>query len=214
MCNLYRLDVTAAQIADAFDADANGDQWQGDYVAPMRAAPIIRHGAKQQGARWQRFMQGMVWGIAPPSTGKLAGAAHITNVRNLESPFWIGSLKAAPLRCLIPATSFQEWSSRPDPRSGRKTAHWYSVPSQPVFALAGIWRDNGEMPFFAMLTTDANVLVSEVHPKAMPVILHREDYDTWLTGDWKDAKELVASFPSQLMKVDLQPPGAEAGRLL
>jgi putative SOS response-associated peptidase YedK len=43
--------------------------------------------------------------------------------------------------------------------------------------------------------------VGAVHPKAMPVILHAEDYDRWLTAEWKDAKALVEPFPSQLMAV-------------
>ncbi len=53
-----------------------------------------------------------------------------------------------------------------------------------------------------MLTTEPNALVAAVHPRAMPVILHPDDYDRWLRADWKDAQKLVAPFPSQLMAVD------------
>lgn len=40
-------------------------------------------------------------------------------------------------------------------------------------------------------------LVGAVHPKAMPVILHDEDYGAWLRGD--PAEGLARPFPSQLM---------------
>ena len=73
------------------------------------------------------------------------------------------------------------------------------MPSQPVFAFAGIWRDDGEMRSFAMLTTEPNSLIEAVHPKAMPLILHPEDHAVWLSADWKQAQRLVEPYPSQLM---------------
>ena len=57
-----------------------------------------------------------------------------------------------------------------------------------------------------MLTTDPNPLVGSVHPKAMPVILHSYDHDAWLRADWKEARQLVASYPSQLMAMAAAPP--------
>jgi putative SOS response-associated peptidase YedK len=44
-------------------------------------------------------------------------------------------------------------------------------------------------------------LVQPIHEKAMPVILHPEDYERWLDGEVGDARSLAAPFPSQLMKV-------------
>ncbi len=187
MCNLYRLDAAAHDMASLFDADPGVDPWDGGYVAPGRFGPVIT-GQKK------RALRPMHWGYPPPPRGD----RPVTNVRNLESPFWIGNLRHTELRCLIPATRFQEWSGK----SGAKKQHWFSLPSQPIFAMAGIWRDTTDMPVFAMLTTEPNALVEPLHPKAMPVILHPEDYDVWLTADWKDAKRLVAPFPSQLMAVE------------
>jgi putative SOS response-associated peptidase YedK len=195
MCNLYRIDAPANQIAAAFDADAGDDLWLGGYVAPSRFGPVVV-------GRSRRRVAAMAWGIPPPPNG----TAPVTNVRNLESPFWIGSLRNPDLRCLIPATRFQEWSG---PR-GQKRQHWFSVPDQPIFAFAGLWRDDGELPYFAMLTTEPNALVEPIHPKAMPMILHPEDHETWLNGDWKLAQKLVGPFPSQLMAVETMP-GARQG---
>jgi len=187
MCNLYRLDAPAHQIADIFDAQAGGDPWAGGYVAPGRPAPVI---VRQDGGR---VIVPRMWGVPPPPKGD----HPITNIRNLTSPFWIGTLRHIGARCLVPVTSFQEWGGR----AGARTQHWFSLPSQPIFAFAGIMRDS-EVPSFAFLTTDANPLVGSVHPKAMPLILHPEDYESWLAADWKRASQLVAPFPSQLMRME------------
>jgi putative SOS response-associated peptidase YedK len=41
--------------------------------------------------------------------------------------------------------------------------------------------------------------VEAIHPKAMPVILHEEDYGRRLDGDVEEVCSLAAPFPSQLM---------------
>jgi putative SOS response-associated peptidase YedK len=191
MCNLYRLDAPANQIAAHFDADPGTDPWEGGYVAPQRPGPVIISDGRP-GSR--RRIVPRLWGFPPPPKGR----APVTNVRNLESPFWIGTLRHPELRCLVPVTRFQEWSGE----KGSKRAHWFTVPSQPIFAFAGIWRQTDDWATFAFLTCEPNRLVGAVHPKAMPVILHAEDYERWLTADWKDAAALVAPFPSQLMTME------------
>jgi putative SOS response-associated peptidase YedK len=73
---------------------------------------------------------------------------------------------------------------------------------------------DSEVPSFAFLTTDANPLVGSVHPKAMPLILHPEDYESWLAADWKRASHLVAPFPSQLMHMESRPEAARTSENL
>lgn len=197
MCNLYRLDATADKIGAAFGADIGADPWVGGYVAPRRPAPVV---VRQE--RGVRALVPRIWGVPPPPKGE----KPITNVRNLESPFWIGTLRHVGARCLVPVTCFQEWGGRQRARQ----QYWFSIPSQPIFAFAGIVRDS-EVPSFAFLTTDANPLVGSVHPKAMPAILHPQDYDAWLSADWKNARLLIAPFPSQLMHcVEALPSAIEA----
>lgn len=187
MCQLYRLDSHAKAIADLFRAAPGDDPWEGDYVAPGKFAPVIVSG--KEGRR----MVPRVWGVPPPPRVD----RPVVNVRNLESPFWIGTLRHTEFRCLVPVTRFMEWGGV----KGARTQHWFSVPSEPVFAFAGIWRDS-EIPSFAFLTTEANSIVGAVHDKAMPMILHPEDHDRWLHADWKDAQQLVGPYPSQLMVME------------
>ncbi len=83
--------------------------------------------------------------------------------------------------------------------------HWVSLPAQPIFALAGIWRDS-EVASFAYLTTQANEAISAISPKSsqpsMPVILHPEDHETWLSADWDSAQALVEPYPAAYIQVD------------
>ena len=190
MCNLYNLNRSRTEITGQFQA---ADYWQHDmvkhYVAPGLDGPVV---IERDG---QRISGLMTWGV--PNADKL-----MTNVRNLGSPFWRGMLESSHHRCLVPATAFEEWSAKPDPATGKKHAHWFSIPSRPVFAFAGIWRKVEGQPRYAFLTTQPNALIGAVHPKAMPVILEDADYGCWLTATWPEAQRLVAAYPSQLMIAD------------
>ncbi|WP_374406667.1 SOS response-associated peptidase family protein [Pelagerythrobacter sp.] len=95
---------------------------------------------------------------------------------------------------------------RADPETGKKRPYWFSLRAQPIFAFAGIWRPAGPAPFFSFLTTGyegdpAAHVVGAIHPKAIPVILHEEDYDRWLQADLDEALTLPAAFPSQLIEM-------------
>jgi putative SOS response-associated peptidase YedK len=52
---------------------------------------------------------------------------------------------------------------------------------------------------FAVITTDANALVAEIHDR-MPLILASEDYVRWL-GDEPDPADLMRPFPAEPMRM-------------
>lgn len=188
MCNRYRLHAPASSIVEAMSIDVLGEiSLPPDELFPRRPALVVRNAAAGRAAAL------LAWGFPPPA----AASGPVTNVRNLASPFWRSALADPARRCLIPATEFCEWEGD----KGAKIARWFSVPSQPVFALAGLWRpgDTAAGGYFAMLTCAPNQLVAPVHPKAMPVVLHREDYAAWLAAPLDEAKALAVPFPSQLM---------------
>ena len=189
MSLLYRLDATAEEIGRRFHADPGRDPWTGGDVAPGSYAPVIVRTAD----RVRRIVPRQ-WGVPPPPRQLLLGGAPVLTVRNLESPFWIGTLRHTQFRCLVPVTAFGLGGTV----AGTRGQSWFTLPSSPIFAFAGIWRDS-EVPSFAILTCETNRLVGANGATAMPVLLHAEDHDAWLEADWKQAQKLVAPFPSQLM---------------
>lgn len=159
----YRLDAAAPQIASALRADMAGDVWPGGMVVPGGYAPVII-ADKDKG----RQLVPRQWGVPPPPRGE-----HVVPfVRNMASPFWIGTLRHTPFRCLVPMTHF------------RKGNAWLTQPDAPLVACAGIWRDS-EIPSFAILTAGA--------AGALPVILRPQDFDIWLHADIKIARRLMES---------------------
>jgi putative SOS response-associated peptidase YedK len=166
-------------------------------IYPDSVAPIIK--LDREGSRALTMMR---WVFPPPPKG---GPRPVTNVRNTKSPYWRNWLNAE-FRCLVPATSFCEWTdSRP------KVPHWFALDEQRTpFAFAGIWRpwtgerkgEVGEHRLFAFLTTESNDLVRPIHAKAMPVILPADSaWDTWLTGSLEEALELQRPLPSGRLSI-------------
>lgn len=189
MTSHYRLDAASHEIAAALDASQGPDPWGGGALSPGEFAPVITRSHKTG----QRFIRPIVWGYPAPGADGISPSGEVRwvpNVRNIESPFWIGNLRHGELRCLVPATSFMLRSK------GR--AHWFAVVDQPVFAMAGIWRDLTDMPVFAIVTTDASGLAKETGAAAMPVILDADQIDRWLRADWKEAQQLVAPYAGAL----------------
>ena len=198
MCNRYRVSAKQIEIAKRYGFEVDQLMPEPEHLPPPELFPkklgwVVR---KQDG---MLSLDVMKWGIPRHMKGKSGKplVSYVTDVRNLESPFWRSTLANAHYRCLVPVTEFCEWSGE----RGSKQEHWFSVPERPIFSFAGIWRPTAEGNCYAFLTCDPNPLVAPIHPKAMPVVLHDEDHDAWLDGEVESACSLAQPFPSQLMKV-------------
>jgi putative SOS response-associated peptidase YedK len=199
MCNLYSITRSQEAMRRVFlvNRDLLGNFPGLPAVLPGILAPVV-HTALDG----ERELSLMRWGFPPPPN---LGAVPVTNVRNLKSPYWRGWLKPE-WRCLIPATSFCEWTdTRP------KVTHWFALDeSRPLFAFAGIWRlwtgerkgEAGEKRLFSFLTSDSNDVVRPIHAKAMPVLLTTEhEWNTWLEGSIADAIALQRPLPNELLRI-------------
>ena len=208
MCNLYRLKVNRAEYVDYFSAqddwrrEQEDEQGEIDKIYPGYEAPIVRN---HDGARQ---IIGGTWGFPtreprkrPPKEGQSPFVIRRwTNARNLKSNMWRPWLAEPVHRCLVPFATFAEPKSAADKAAGGDPNWWFSVADQSIPCFAGLWKMDAELGLvFSFLTTDPNPLVAPKHPKAMPVILQREDHDRWLTGTIDEALALQAPYPSQLM---------------
>jgi putative SOS response-associated peptidase YedK len=171
---------------------------------PKKPAWVVRNGDAG------RILDVMAWGFPTSVPGKRIDkesgkpvmlSKDVTNVRNYASPFWRSALANPDRRCLVPFTAFSEYGQTRG-EDGKLTLHWFDVPSRPIVSFAGIWRPTDKGPVFAFLTTEPNPLVAPIHPKAMPVLLHDEDENRWLTARVEEALPLAAPFPAQLMRVE------------
>jgi putative SOS response-associated peptidase YedK len=198
MCNRYRVSAKQIDLAKQYGFDVDKlmpepERIPSPELFPKKPGWIVR---KQDG---QLSLDVMTWGIPRHMKGKSGKPVvnYVTNVRNQESPFWRSTLANPHYRCLVPVTDFCEWSGE----KGSKQEHWFSVSTSPIFSFAGIWRPTAEGNCYAFLTCEPNPLVAPIHPKAMPVIVHPEDYNAWLDGEVDSACALAQPFPSQLMVV-------------
>jgi len=201
---LYRLDATAAEVAAHFAARAGDDPWESGHIAPGRFAPVITSGREfiagpRPDGDLPRRMVPRLWGVPPPPSAADPARAVLT-VRNADSPFWIGNLRNSEFRCLVPATAFMEWGAD-DPATGRRRQIWVTCSDQPLFAMAGVWKDS-EVPAFALLTCPANAALRSEGIERMPAILSADpvDHDAWLNGPWDRAGALVAPYASSLLR--------------
>ena len=184
MCGRYVRRSDKQKIAEHFRAKNPVSELplpDADYnVAPTTHQPIIR----QNRETGEREMVLARWGLVPFFTKDLkevkglstinARAETITTSRSWREP-------VKKRRCLIPASAFYEW-----PKDGKrpKQPYTFELTTGNLFAFAGLWDawKDGQghwLQSFAIVTTDANELMSRIHPR-MPVILHARDYDRWL----------------------------------
>ena len=96
-------------------------------------------------------------------------------------------------RIVLPASGFYEWGRDPE-----KTKYFFSVESEAVVYLGGLYQIAEGICRFVILTRAANESMAEVHDR-MPVILGAEEVRPYLT-DEAAARALIASASPQLRR--------------
>lgn len=208
MCNLYALTKGQAAIAQLARAmrDGAGNLPPLPAIFPDASAPIVRTG--EDGVRELVLAR---WGMPSPAFALKGRKVDrgVTNVRNAASLHWRRWLQPAS-RCLVPFTSFSEPLRDAD---GRAKAVWFARDeTRPIAFFAGIWSRwtsvrklaEGEvtLDLYAFLTTEPNLEVAKVHPKAMPVILTDEgEFEQWLTAPWAEAARLQRPLPDGALRI-------------
>lgn len=110
-------------------------------------------------------------------------------------------------RCLIPITGFYEHQHH---NANLKIPYYISLKERNTFCLAGLygyWHNQltGEkVGTFTIITTAANPMMAKIHnsKKRMPVIISRNEHDTWLDPDTPTTllEKLIAPYPDSEMQ--------------
>jgi len=192
MCNLYRMTKSTAEVANLFGAYLDASVPPPAANVPAEIYPgypglVVAGGA----------LRSMVWGFPfkPRDAKPSSKPRPVNNTRadKLDSFMWRYSF--AERRCLIPVTEFAEAEGE----KGAKTRTWFALPDEPLFAVAGIWRDTPEWgAAYSMVMTEACIHVADVHDR-MPVILRRQDWGDWLDGAPDDAALLCRPYPDLMV---------------
>jgi putative SOS response-associated peptidase YedK len=201
MCGRYRLSRRKQLVEEYFDVSSDNDDWIPRYnIAPTQPVPAIRQHPKEP----RRYLSMMRWGLIPSWSRDASGAARMINARSETAhqlPAFRDALKLR--RCLIPADGFYEWQKR----GSSKQPFCFEVREGELFAFAGLWdrwKDgNGQwIRSCSILTTEPNALTRTVHDR-MPVILGKDDYDSWLDPGMTNAEnlsDLLKPFDARLMR--------------
>jgi putative SOS response-associated peptidase YedK len=153
----------------------------------------------------ERTFDFLRWGLIPfwAKDIKSASQYSLINAKAEEISEKI-SYKAAfeKRRCIIPMSGFFEWKNE---GTKRKKPFCIRLKDEPIMSVAGIWEHwkskdaTDEVYSFAIITTDANSLVQEIHNR-MPVILDRNDETAWLDPENTETaglKKFLKPCPSE-----------------
>lgn len=195
MCGRYDLSENPAAIQAKFHVPLVPGFAASADIRPTNVVPIIRLDREAQ-----RECALARWGLVPHWAPDLKFGAKCFNARCetiATAPSFRSALKAR--RCLVPLNAFYEWSGPPQ----RRIRHRITLPSQPLFALAGLWEQWGAgenvVETYTIITCNANEALAPVHSR-MPVILEEEDYDAWLG---QARRELLRAYRAALL---IEPP--------
>jgi putative SOS response-associated peptidase YedK len=142
------------------------------------------------------------WGLVPEWADGRSDVKPLINARAetvATKPFFRDAFKRK--RCLVLADGFYEWK-----RAGKgKVPYRITLKTGEPFAFAGIWSaihdaQGAVHPTFALLTTEANPLVAQIHTR-MPVILRGQDEAAWLNPrlSLAEAQALLVPLPANLL---------------
>lgn len=172
MCNDYRLAVDLASIVAEFAelkikirfSEGRPNIEAREDIKITDVAPIVR---TAEGARGEGDLVTRRWSW--PGRNRRPVYNCRSDGRDITSN-----------RCLIIADGFYEFTDPADPKKKRKDKWLFTKNGEPIFAIAGIWRDTKDVgEAFTMLTMEPGPDVAPYHDRQI-VILERDAWADWL----------------------------------
>ena len=197
MCGRFALSATPAEVQALFGYGETPNFPPRGNISPTEPIAVIT----QEGIN--RHFRLMRWGFLPGWLKDPEGFPVLFNARG-ETIASKPTFKAASRhrRCLIPADAFYEWAHV----NKKKIPYRISKPDHGLFAMAGVWEpyahaNGSEIDTAAIVTTDANGLVSSLHNR-MPVMIPESHFAIWLEAEkypLDEAMKLVRPAPDDLL---------------
>ena len=198
MCGRFALKAPPRSIQEHFHLPEAVDLAPRYNIAPSQPVAVVRH---LPGNSFPQLNM-LRWGLVPHWAKDMKIGYKLINARGetlKHKPSFRSAFKKR--RCLIVADGFYEWR-----RYGKIHQPFYvQLKKESVFGFAGLWEswngpDGKIVESTAIITTAPNELIREIHDR-MPVILHPEQYDTWLLDATRDdtLQDLLAPYPADEM---------------
>lgn len=216
MCGRYAAAKDAAALVEEFEVDETlvAEALTADYnVAPTKPVPLVitRHSkGGDDEAPPSRQLVVARWGLVPswakdPSIGSRMINARMETVA--DKPAYKRAFAAR--RCLLPAAGYYEWYTPTARASDESKTKGGKPKKQPFFvhrrdgeslAMAGLYewwldksRDRSDPAAWLMtttvITTSATDELGRIHDR-MPVVVDRENWDTWLDPGVESTEQL------------------------
>ena len=193
MCNDYRLKVDISSIIEEFAdlkikirfSEGRPNIEARDDIKITDVGPIVRtvEGERGEGDLVQRRWS---W----PGQNK----RPVYNFRSDGREFTSN-------RCLIVADGFYEFTDPAEKGKKRKDKWLFTRTGEPIFAIAGIWRETEEVgEAFTMLTMEPGPDIAPYHDRQI-VILERDAWADWLDPS-VSAKSLIKPLPAGSLSVE------------
>lgn len=163
-------------------------------AAPGQNLPVVF----QNHTTGDRILNIFRWGLIPHWADDEQFGYRTVNARAETlsvKPAFKSAFKSQ--RCLVPASGFFEWEKKND-----RLPHFYRLKKEPVLSLAGLYDhwtspEGKEIWSYTIITTDANKMVHEVHPR-MPAIIHQSEFGVWLdpgNSNTNELSDLLRPYP-------------------
>ncbi len=188
MCGRYGFTSEIADVKTRFDIerwlDKIYDKEELYNIGPGTRNPVVVRRSPNSGLlmKW-----GWTWDVPwmeKPLFIINARKDKLTTSKAYKKPFLFQ-------RCIIPANFFYEWKAI----GKEKYPYLFKCKDQKLFGFAGLYftekdAEGKEAEYYVIITTDANEIMQPIHHR-MPVILDKEDEDTWLNPDNVEQEQLL-----------------------
>ncbi len=188
MCGLYSFRKAPEETRTLFNYHEFPDFPPRQYVTPGSPIAVV---TEESGRRHFKLVR---WGFVPSWAKEIKPGKPLINARSetvVEKPTFRNAMRRR--RCLIPADGFYEWEGD---IPGKKRPYFIHRPDDALFAFAGIFEhwlgsDGSEIETAAIITAEPNREISRIHDRS-PVIVHPQDFATWLENDEGNLVKAVA----------------------